>query len=289
MLSGIHENLFGGSRTERGFMDPAQAPYLDFIRSQGQGIAEGQLGQIGPYAQQLSGGLMGQANQFMQGMGQNAGQQLNPFISGSSLQPQLQGLAEVGQQFLGRGLGQIGGGALQSGGYGGTRQGVAEGQAIGDATGQFMGAAGSLIGQDMMRRQSAAMGQAGLQQQSALGGMSQMGNLYNLGMSPFSAEFAPLQNMLTSGGLQNSQLAGGSRIHQGGWEAIQAGIMASDRRLKRDIVPLGESGGHQWYEFKYLWDDIKHVGVMAQDLLEYLPGAVIERPDGFLMVDYGRL
>lgn len=52
----------------------------------------------------------------------------------------------------------------------------------------------------------------------------------------------------------------------------------SDRRLKKNIVPLG--GG--WYEFEYLWSDEKYVGVMADEH----PEASVVHPSGYLMVDY---
>ena len=202
---GLMKSLFGGGG---GTGIPGwQKDFLTDIMGQGQTLQQGMQGQAQQFGQQAGQQLYGQGQQFLGGMGQNAGQQLNPFISGSSLQPQLQGLAEVGQQFLGRGLGQIGGGALQSGGFGGTRQGVAEGQAIGDATGQFMGAAGSLIGQDMFRRQSAAGQQAGLQAQSGLGALSQLNPMMNLGMSQFTSQFQPL--------MAQSQLVGNPIMQQG--------------------------------------------------------------------------
>jgi hypothetical protein len=60
-----------------------------------------------------------------------------------------------------------------------------------------------------------------------------------------------------------------------------AAIAFSDRRLKRDVIPLG----HGVYEFSYLWDDERHVGVMAQEH----PEARILHPSGFWMVDYSKV
>lgn len=72
-----------------------------------------------------------------------------------------------------------------------------------------------------------------------------------------------------------------------GGAAIGAGAlgMLSDRRLKKNIVPLGRG----WYAFSYLWDDALHFGVMAQEVLLTNPEAVIMHPSGYLMVDYARL
>lgn len=63
----------------------------------------------------------------------------------------------------------------------------------------------------------------------------------------------------------------------------------SDRRLKRDIVPLdADINGTPLYEFSYLWDEpgVRHVGVMAQ---EAPPHAVITLAGNWLAVDYGKL
>jgi len=65
---------------------------------------------------------------------------------------------------------------------------------------------------------------------------------------------------------------------------------ASDRRLKRDIAKVGMLGGDiDLYRYRYLWNDEMFVGVMAQDLLDIRPDAVVHRDDGYLAVDYSRL
>ena len=65
----------------------------------------------------------------------------------------------------------------------------------------------------------------------------------------------------------------------------------SDIRLKADIEPAGERNGHAWYRFRYVWDEpgTVHEGVMAQEVLETRPDAVITHPLGFLMVNYEAL
>ena len=64
-----------------------------------------------------------------------------------------------------------------------------------------------------------------------------------------------------------------------------AGSAVSDRRLKKNIVPLG--GG--WYAFSYLWDSVLRFGVMAQELLLTKPEAVIVMPNGYYAVDYSKI
>jgi hypothetical protein len=53
----------------------------------------------------------------------------------------------------------------------------------------------------------------------------------------------------------------------------------SDKRMKKDIKPLGKAGsvlGLTAYEFSYKGDDKKHKGFMAQDVAKVLPEAVAE-------------
>jgi len=62
----------------------------------------------------------------------------------------------------------------------------------------------------------------------------------------------------------------------------------SDRRLKSNIVRLGTHPiGVGIYEYDIFGG--RQIGVMAQELMEVMPEAVIEHPSGYLMVDYGRL
>ena len=64
-------------------------------------------------------------------------------------------------------------------------------------------------------------------------------------------------------------------------------LLASARRLKRDIVQIGAlTSGLPVYEFRYIGDEDRHIGVMAQDVIKVLPEAVHTDPAGFMMVDY---
>jgi hypothetical protein len=71
----------------------------------------------------------------------------------------------------------------------------------------------------------------------------------------------------------------------------KAAITASDIRLKDDIEPAGERNGHNWYKFRYVWDEPGTVreGVMAQEVMQTHPEAVITHPLGFYMVNYEAL
>lgn len=66
----------------------------------------------------------------------------------------------------------------------------------------------------------------------------------------------------------------------------------SDSRLKQDIVLLGKDmvTGFNIYEFAYLGSpEVRYRGVMAQEVKEVRPDAVITDSDGFMAVNYATL
>jgi outer membrane protein OmpA-like peptidoglycan-associated protein len=82
----------------------------------------------------------------------------------------------------------------------------------------------------------------------------------------------------SSGGGGGGSSGGGGGGGGGGW---------SDRRLKRRIQRVGTSpSGLGIYSFQYVWGGPVFVGVIAQEILEVRPEAVIEDASGYLMVDY---
>lgn len=75
----------------------------------------------------------------------------------------------------------------------------------------------------------------------------------------------------------------------GGLFKLGAGFAFSDRRLKKDIVPMGEKSGMPWYAFRYVWEDAispLRYGFMADEVAEVKPEAVSMHPSGFAQVDY---
>jgi len=110
-----------------------------------------------------------------------------------------------------------------------------------------------------------------------LGATSALGN-YNLGNS--NAQLAA-QSGMTSGLLGLGGMLG-------------AGALMSDIRSKENIVKIGiASNGLPVYEYEYKpeWKDEaghgKFVGYMAHEVEKVMPQAVITRPDGYKMVNYG--
>lgn len=193
-------------QTGQTFVDPSQQPFLNFLRSAGQGIAGGQLGAggVGDVAGQQAAQLGGIGQGFLQNLqgiagGGGAGQEFlqqrlagqNPFLN-----EQISQLGtDISEQFQQSILPGIRRNAVAVGGLGGAREGVATGLAAQGAQDAFAQQAANLRFQDVGLRQAAAgqfqQGQ-NLQAQAALGGLGSLGGLANLGLSPFAAQFSPL-------------------------------------------------------------------------------------------------
>ena len=64
-------------------------------------------------------------------------------------------------------------------------------------------------------------------------------------------------------------------------------LPVSDRRLKQNIVPAGQSpSGINIYQFNYLWDSHNtYQGVMAQEV----PYASVMSDAGYYLVDYSKV
>ena len=64
----------------------------------------------------------------------------------------------------------------------------------------------------------------------------------------------------------------------------------SDVRLKTDIEKVGKTVlDLPLYRFRYRSGEERYEGVMAQDVLEVAPDAVITGEDGYYRVDYRKL
>jgi len=110
---------------------------------------------------------------------------------------------------------------------------------------------------------------------------------------------------LSGGGLKRGGGGGGGggglRAHGGGGRGGghggggrggggRGGGRRSDIRLKHDIVFLGRlDDGLGFYRFSYDGSDKAYVGVMAQEVQQIMPGAVLRGRDGYLRVEYQKL
>jgi hypothetical protein len=71
---------------------------------------------------------------------------------------------------------------------------------------------------------------------------------------------------------------------------VKLNFSASDVRLKRDITFVNRlDNGLNLYRYRYLWSDQEYVGVMAQEVAQIMPDAVMMGPDGYLRVSYAKL
>jgi len=86
-----------------------------------------------------------------------------------------------------------------------------------------------------------------------------------------------------------NQQVGSFNNMMGGLASLGAAYIGkpSDRRLKSNIEFIEKRGPHNWYEYDI--DGRRERGVMAQEVLEINPEAVITMPNGYYAVDYGRL
>lgn len=62
----------------------------------------------------------------------------------------------------------------------------------------------------------------------------------------------------------------------------------SDARLKTHIKPIGVKNGHVIYEWRYVGSKMRFRGVMAQDVIDFVPNAVIVQ-NGYYAVNYSAL
>lgn len=83
----------------------------------------------------------------------------------------------------------------------------------------------------------------------------------------------------------------GAGLQEYGQAAAGLGALmtaASDRRLKKDIIRIGTHPiGCGIYSYTIFGKP--EVGVMAQELIEVMPEAVVTHPNGYLMVNYGMI
>jgi Protein of unknown function (DUF3300) len=92
-----------------------------------------------------------------------------------------------------------------------------------------------------------------------------------------------------AGGMGGARMGGGG-ARMGGGGGRGGGGRRSDIRLKHDIVLLGHlDNGLGLYRFAYNGGEKSYVGVMAQEVEQVRPDAVVHGHDGYLRVRYDRL
>lgn len=90
--------------------------------------------------------------------------------------------------------------------------------------------------------------------------------------------------------VQNAQAAADRRSAGIGGLFSLASMIPSDRRVKEDIKPAGKTaGGHNLYTYRYKGGVVRHMGVMAQEVMQALPEAVKRLRNGLMVVDYSKI
>ena len=127
-----------------------------------------------------------------------------------------------------------------------------------------------------------------LQAQSAAGQLQGGQFQRQLGLQTAQAPITALQSIAqilgilpTQSGQQTSQGSGSS-------SSVNFGLFSSDELLKENVIPCGVENNFPVFEFSYLGDDARYIGVMAQDVEKIRPDAV-EELNGFKAVDYGKI
>ena len=121
-------------------------------------------------------------------------------------------------------------------------------------------------------------------------GVSQPGQLANwsgpdfLGAATAQGQYD--QGVYNAKSAANSNFTG-ALIGAGG--AVAGGALASDRRLKKNIKRIGTHIlGIGLYTWDYLWGE-PFAGVMADEVEQVMPEAIVMHPSGFKMVNYSML
>lgn len=299
LLDSVSGFLGGESSSAPSSIASFQQPFLEDLFQRAQDTSNQFGGQ--QFAQQFQNPSLQAFNQLAGGGFQTPGLQEGLQNFGNQQNTALQGeidagLNDISNNFNRNILPNINSGSALTNTSGGSRQGIAQGLAASDANrqaGDFVNRLRSQNFQGQQQNQLNAFNQLGglqgQQNQAALSGLSQAPQLSNLG---FTSQFGNLQNLssligsptVLGGGSQSTGGVGGSL---GGAADIGALAMLSDRRLKKNIKQIGLTPkGQNIYSFNYLWDDIDHIGVMAQ---ESPVDAVIELSSGYLAVDYSRI
>lgn len=159
--------------------------------------------------------------------------------------------------------------------------------------------------QDRMARLSAALRGQGLNEQLALSSIEQsarqqsfgeLGSLLGFNTPFVQQSYSPIDVAgITNAGYQNQLGAFGARQQASQQQAgniAQAGQLAafaaSDVRLKENIEMVEQKAGYGLYEFNYIGDATRYRGVMAHEIKEFMPDAVIT-VDGYDAVNYAAI
>lgn len=263
-------------------IDQSQQGLARFLDAQGQSAAFNQAGRTDAAAQQGIQNRMGLA-QFL-----DAHQQRGAFNQAGR-----QDAAALAAQRNQMGLAGLGFGAQQQM----ANLSAQQGQSLASLYGQQGANMANLFGQQAGAHQAYGSQLAGL----LSGAGTNMANIgigaAGQGMNTAQQLNQQTQNFAQFGGMQEQARANATT--QGLGLLMQGGsALFSDARLKQGIERVdGPFDGIGLPSYRWRWNDSalelgmwgKSNGVIAQDVQDLYPEAVITHPSGYLMVDYGKL
>lgn len=115
--------------------------------------------------------------------------------------------------------------------------------------------------------------------------LDQLGKLAGLGLGAGSL-------VSGAGNVSSGTSSGGGKSGLGNalGTALTVASVASDRRLKKNIVKIGEyEDGLGIYQYHYISGAGPYIGVMAQEVAELRPYALGPEVDGYMTVNYNNL
>lgn len=149
---------------------------------------------------------------------------------------------------------------------------------IGSQMAGYQYAGGMANAQKYANLSNALFNIAGMGTSSALqGGQSPMGGMGSMASS--GGTYNP--SFMSNAGM--SSMASSTSL-----SAAAPAAAASDINLKENIEKVGEENGFNIYEFNYKGKPERYRGVMAQEVINVIPDAVLEK-DGYLAVDYNKI
>ena len=101
------------------------------------------------------------------------------------------------------------------------------------------------------------------------------------------ANYQGAQNAYNQQQQSRASAKGGLGSTLGALAQAGATAYASDRRLKKNIVKIGQlANGLFVYLFNYIWNDQEQIGVMSDEVRKIMPHAVVVMPNGYDAVNY---
>lgn len=113
---------------------------------------------------------------------------------------------------------------------------------------------------------------------------------YNLASNAYGQQMSTYGNLAQAQAQADASSSAGIGQMVGSLGSAAMLAFMSDPRLKQAVCRIGtHHTGVGVYEYEYVWGGGRQIGVMADEVEQVIPAAVITRADGFKMVNYAML